>query len=273
MYSMLEILRITSFSFRDIIDIALVAFISYRILLLIKGTRGVQMMIGIIMLLLFFWVTRYYNLAAVEWLLSNILTYLFFAVIVLYQTELRMVLTRIGVFSFWGRQRRVQTPGGIEEIVQTASSLAFQKTGLLIIVEREIGLRNYAEGGITIDAVITYDLLMTIFFHNTPLHDGAVIVRKNRIVAAGCFLQLTIDPYLSQELGTRHRAAIGITEETDAVAVVVSEETGTISVAIDGKISRNLSGDELRNTLAAALAGRKISEEINLKEQERQGAA
>lgn len=268
MVSILDFLRITSFSFRDLLDIALVAFISYRVLLLMKGTRGAQMTIGIITLLLFSWVTRYYNLAAVAWLLSNVLTYIFFAIIVLYQTELRMVLTRIGIFSIFGRRSREQKQDGVEEIVQAASSMASQKIGALIIVEREIGIRTYAVGGITIDGAITYDLLVTIFFHDTPLHDGAVIVRKNRIVAAGCFLPLTSDPHLSQELGTRHRAAIGITEDTDAVAVVVSEETGTISLAIDGKITRNHSGDELRNVLRAALAGREIQKTTDLQARE-----
>jgi len=263
MDSIFELLRITSFSFRDLIDVALVAFIFYRFLLLMKGTRGMQMTFGIIALFLFFWITRFYNLAAVQWLLSNVLTYIFFAVIVLYQTELRMVLTRIGVFYIWGGRNRAHAQYGVDEIVQAASTLASRKIGALIIVEREVGLRNYAESGVTLDAAITYALLVTIFFPKTPLHDGAVIVRKNRIVAAGCFLPLTLDPHLSQELGTRHRAGIGITEDTDAVAVIVSEETGTISLAMEGKITRNHSGDELRNALLAALTGSKVSEGID----------
>ena len=254
-------LQITSFSFRDLIDIALVAFVSYRFLLLLKGTRGVQMTLGIITLFLFFWLTRYYNLAASEWLLSNVLTYIFFAIIVLYQTEIRQVLMRIGVLSSLGRRSQAQMQDGVDEIVQAASTLASRKIGGLIIVERGVGLRNYAESGIALDAIITYDLLVTIFSPKTPLHDGAVIVQKNRIVAAGCFLPLTLDPHISQELGTRHRAGIGITEDTDAVAVIVSEEVGTISFAIEGKIIRNNSGDDLRNALRTALAGRKISEE------------
>jgi len=260
---MLEFLQITSFSFRDLIDIALITFIFYRFLLLMKGTRGVQMTLGIITLFLFFWVTRFYNLAATEWFLSNVLAYIFFAIIVLYQTEIRMGLTRIGVFSIGGRRSRSQTQDGVDEIVQAASTLASRKIGALIIVEREVGLRNYAESGIALDAITSYGLLVTIFSPNTPLHDGAAIVRKNRIVAAGCFLPLTLDPHLSAELGTRHRAGIGITEDTDAVSVIVSEETGTISLAISGEITRNYSGDELRNALRAALAGRKVSEETD----------
>jgi diadenylate cyclase len=271
MDSMLEFLQITSFSFRDLIDIALVTFIFYRFLLLMKGTRGAQMTLGIIMLLLFFRVTRFYNLAAIEWLLSNVLTYIFFAIIVLYQTELRMALTRIGVFSIWGTRGR-QTQDGVDEIVQAASTLASRKIGALIIVEREVGLRNYAETGTALDAVITYDLLVTIFFPKAPLHDGAAIVRKNRIVAAGCLLPLTLDPHLSQELGTRHRAGIGITEDTDAVSVIVSEETGTISLAMGGEMTRNHSGDELRNALKAALARRRISDESDRRAREGQEA-
>jgi diadenylate cyclase len=270
MNSTLGFLQVTSFSIRDLIDISLVTFIFYRFLLLMKGTRGAQMTLGIIMLLMFFWVTRFYNLATIEWLLSNILTYIFFAIIVLYQTELRMALTRLGVFSIWGGRNRAQTHDGVDEIVQAASTMASRKIGALIVLERDVGLRNYAESGVSLDAVISYGLLVTIFFPKTPLHDGAVIVRKNRIVAAGCFLPLTLDPHLSQELGTRHRAGIGITEETDAVAVIVSEETGTISLTIGGNATRNYSGDELRNTLRTALSRRRDSEKPGVETREGQ---
>jgi diadenylate cyclase len=248
MDSFLGFFQFSSFSIRDLIDIALVAFIIYRFLLLMKGTRGVQMTLGIVMLLLFYWATRFYHLAAVDWLLTNILTYIFFAMIVLYQNEIRRALTGLGIISIWGHTRR-QTKNGLDEIAQACTTLASKKIGALIILEREIGLRNYVESGIAMDAIITYDLLVTIFSPNTPLHDGAVIVHKNRILAAGCFLPLTMDPHLSQELGTRHRAAIGITEETDAIAVIVSEETGTISLAVGGKILRNYTGESLRTAL------------------------
>ncbi|NLV30396.1 MAG: TIGR00159 family protein [Acidobacteria bacterium] len=245
----------TPVSVRDLVDVALVAYILYRFLLLMKGTRGVQMTFGIVVLLGFYWVIRFYNLTAVEWLLSNILTYIVFAIIVLYQSEIRRALAGIGKTSIWGRNRD-RGGSGFDEIVQASTNLASRRIGALIIIEREIGLRNYVESGITLDAVITYDLLVTIFNPNTPLHDGAVIVQKNRILAAGCFLPLTLDPHLSNELGTRHRAAIGITEETDAVAVVVSEETGTISLAIGGNITRNYDGPGLRAALSAAVEGK-----------------
>ena len=257
MDSVLGFFQFTQFSVRDFIDIALVAFIIYRFLLLMRGTRGVPMTLGIVVLILFFWITRFYQLTAVQWLLSNILTYIVFAIIVLYQHEIRRGLAGIGQTSILGRTRH-RADDGFEEIILAATTLASKKIGALIVLERDIGLKNYAESGIALDAVLTYDLLVTIFIPYTPLHDGAVIVQRNRIIAAGCFLPLTLDPYLSQELGTRHRAAIGITEETDAIAIIVSEETGTISLATGGKITRSLDAATLRITLKNAVEGRAI---------------
>jgi len=233
---------------RDFIDIALVAYIIYRFLLLIRGTRGVQMTFGIVVLLLVYWVSRYLGLATIQWLLSNALTYIVFAIIVIFQSEIRRGLAGIGQTPTLGRQNRYRSEV-YEEITQAATTLASRKIGALIVIERDIGLKNYVENGIVLDAVLAFDLLVTIFNPNTPLHDGAVIVQNNRIAAAACFLPLTLDPYHSKELGTRHRAAIGITEENDAVAVIVSEETGVISMAIDGKITRNLDGVTLRASL------------------------
>lgn len=251
-----DFFRATQIGIRDVIDISLVAYIVYRFLLLMRGTRGAQMTFGIVVLLMFYWVTRFYRLSAVQWLLTNLLTYIVFAVIVLYQNEIRRGLTGLGSTSMLGRHKRATGRESFEEIILAATTLASKKIGALVVVERDIGLRNYAESGIALDAVLTYDLLVTIFSPNTPLHDGAVIVQQNRIIAAGCFLPLTLDPYLSKELGTRHRAAIGITEETDAVAVIVSEETGIISAAIGGKITRNLDGTALRTILETAMEGR-----------------
>jgi diadenylate cyclase len=224
--------------------------------LLVRGTRGAQMTLGMVVLLLFYYVTRAYHLSTVQWLLTNLLTYIVIAIIVLYQSEIRRGLAGIGKNPLLGRHRRREGKEGFEEIILAATTLASKKIGALIVVERDIGLRNYTESGIALDAVLTYDLLVTIFSPNTPLHDGAVIVQQNRIIAAGCFLPLTLDPHLSKELGTRHRAAIGITEETDAVTVIVSEETGIISAAMGGKITRNLDGTGLRAILHAAMEGR-----------------
>ncbi len=263
MESLVDLFRSFPLTIRDLIDIALVSFIIYRFLLLMRGTRGAQMTFGIVVLLLFYYVTRYYRLSAVQWLLSNLLTYIVFAVIVLYQNEIRRALAGLGRARLFGRTRS-PTKEGFEEIIHAATTLASKKIGALVVVEREIGLRNYAESGIALDAVLTYDLLVTIFSPNTPLHDGAVIIQQNRIIAAGCFLPLTLDPYLSKELGTRHRAAIGVTEETDAVAVIVSEETGIISAAVGGKITRSLDGTGLRAILQSTMERRsaRVPEEV-----------
>lgn len=241
---------------RDAIDILLVAFLVYRMLLLLRGTRGAQMTFGLLVLLSFYALTRYYHLRTLEWLFNNLFTYVVFTIIVLYQNEIRRGLAGIGKTSWFSGKRRLPGKEDFEEIILAATTLASKKIGALIVVERDIGLKNYAESGIALDAIPTYDLLVTIFSPNTPLHDGAVIVQQQRIIAAGCFLPLTLDPHLSKELGTRHRAAIGITEETDAVAIIVSEETGTISAAVEGKIMRNLDGTGLRTLLVSAMQGK-----------------
>jgi diadenylate cyclase len=230
---------------RDIIEIFLIGVVIYQFLLLIKGTRGWQITLGVVALVLFYYLTRLFELRTVEWFLANFFTYFVFALIVIFQSELRRGLAKLGrgrFLSWFSNQPRRNI---LDEIVLAATTLSSQKTGGLIVLEREIGLRNYIESGIKLDAYLTYDLLVTIFNPNTPLHDGSVIIHEERIAAAGCFLPLTLDPYLSKELGTRHRAAIGITEETDAVAVVISEETGAISVVCDREITRNLDSNRL----------------------------
>jgi diadenylate cyclase len=267
----LEFFRFNSFSVRDAVDILIVAYLIYRFLLLLKGTRGAQMTLGIVILLLLYWVTRYFRLVAVQWLFMNLLTYVVFGIIVLYQNEIRRALAGIGRNPLAGHQWRSGGSQSYEEIVLAATTLASRKIGALVVVERDIGLRNYAESGIALDAVLTYDLLVTIFSPHTPLHDGAVIVQRNRVIAAGCFLPLTLDPYLSKELGTRHRAAIGITEETDAIAVIVSEESGIISAALGGRIARNLDGSALRNLLekSASLRPSQVQEAIDERQEVR----
>ena len=237
------------FGLRDAIDILVVAFIIYHALLLVKGTRGWQMTLGIVSLVFFYYLTQMLQFRAVEWLLANFFTYFIFALIVIFQSELRRALAEIGKGPFFQRFRGRQNNPQHEAIALAASSLSEQNLGSLIVLEGEIGLRNYVEKGVQIDAVLTYDLLVSIFNPKSPLHDGAVIVQGGRISAAGCFLPITHDPKISRELGTRHRAAIGITEETDAVAIVVSEETGSISVVMRGKMVRNLDTDSLVRTL------------------------
>jgi diadenylate cyclase len=197
-----------------------------------------------------FYGSRWSHLETVHWLVRSMFGYIVFAVIVLFQSDIRRALAHFGrapFFQYFAKTAAVEE--SIEEIVVAASMLSSQRIGAIIAVERQIGLRNYIEGGIRLDALLTYDLLQSIFLPASPLHDGAVIVQEDRVAAAACFLPLTVNPKLSKELGSRHRAAIGLTEENDSVAVVVSEETGSISLVVDGQIERGLDADVLRARL------------------------
>jgi len=236
-------------TWRDAVDIAIVALIIYYILALIRGTRAMQISIGLMLLGSTTFVARAFDLPALEAISRQILFYLPFAIIVLFQQEIRRALTRFGRNPLWGIAKQQKVAAAFGDIVLAATTLSSRRIGALIVIERLQGLRNYIENGIALDSIVSYDLLINIFTPDTPLHDGAVIVQDDRIAAAACFLPLTPNPELSKEFGTRHRAALGITEETDAVAVVVSEETGIISVAFDGELIRDLDGKSLRNVL------------------------
>jgi diadenylate cyclase len=215
------------------------------------------MAVGSLLIVAMFYVSRLAPLQTLNWMIRNVLVYVAFAAIVIFQSDIRRALAHFGrapFFRYFMRQEaRFET---IEEVVVAAGMLASQKTGAIIAIEREIGLRNYIESGIPIDAEITYDLLVTIFQPGSPLHDGAVVLQENRVAAAACFLPLTVNPKLSRDLGTRHRAAIGLTEENDALAVVVSEERGQIALAIDGGLERDLTVDQLRDRLQTLLVQR-----------------
>lgn len=239
---------------RDIVDILVIAFIIYHALLLVKGTRGWQMTLGIIALGSFYYLIQFFQLRTVQALFSAFFTVFIFALIVIFQSEIRRGLAQLGGGGFFSRLTGRTSQEQFEEIVLAATTLSSQRIGGLVVIEGDIGLKNYIESGIKLDAFSTYDLLLTIFNPRSSLHDGAVIVQGERIAAAGCFLPLTLDPYLSKELGTRHRAAIGITEETDAIAVVISEETGKISAVLGGEITRSLDGPRLLRFLQKTLA-------------------
>ena len=242
----------------DLLDIAIVSFIFYEFLKLIRGTRAVQMAAGSLLIVGLFYLSRLVPLQTVNWMIRNMLVYLAFAAIVIFQSDIRRALAHFGqapFFRYFNRQEAANET--IEELVVAATMLSSQRTGAIIAIEREIGLRNYIESGIPIDATLTYDLLVTIFQTGSPLHDGAVIVQEDRIAAAACFLPLSVNPRVSRELGTRHRAAIGLTEENDAVAVVVSEETGRISIATEGQISRGFTAETLRARLTQLVLQRK----------------
>lgn len=236
----------------SIIDILLVAVIIYEFLALIKGTRAALMLIGVGALALAFYFSRLGELTTLNWLISTLLPYTVFALIVVFAGEIRQALARLGRKLTFSRAAASEADA-YDDIVLAANLFSQNQTGALIIIEREIGLRTYIESGVPLDAHISYDLLATIFRPSAPLHDGAVIVQRGRIAAAACFLPLSMNPVLSTQLGTRHRAGIGVTEETDAIAVIVSEETGAISLAIGGKIERDLTVEQLRERLGGLL--------------------
>jgi diadenylate cyclase len=241
-------------SWWDVADILIVSLLIYQALKLIRGTRAMQMAIGSLFVLLLLYASQHVPLQTVNWLIRNLLTYAVIAVIVLFQSDIRRALSHLGSAPFFrwvGRSEQVAET--IEEIVTAADLLAKADVGAIIVFEREIGLRNYVESGIPIDAVVSYDLLTTIFQQETPLHDGAVIISENRIAAAACFLPLTVNPKLERDLGTRHRAAIGLTEESDAIAIVISEERGEISLALQGRIERRLAPEDLRARLQSLI--------------------
>src|SRR5512132_3172885 len=255
---LLQLLRRASISGWDLLDIAVVAVLIYELLLLIRGTRAMQMALSGAFLIGLFFLSEWLDLETVNWLIRNLATYMVFAVIVLFQADIRRALAHFGRAQFFKYFERASSDDEtLEELVVAATTLATRRVGAIIVIERQIGLRNYIEGGIPLDATVTYDLLASIFNTGSPLHDGAVIVQGDRIAAAACFLPLSVNPRVSRDLGTRHRAALGLTEENDAVALVVSEERGMISLAIGGYLERDLSADALRIRLRSLLGVRR----------------
>ena len=260
-----------SIGWKDLVDVGLVAFLVYEVLRLIRGTRAVQMAAGLIAIALLYQLSRWFGLDTVEWVLRNAVVYLGFGIIVLFQRELRAALLHFGKnfrvpFDQFRRRGKAHEHSWYDDVVQAAMDLSAGKIGALMVLERDVGLKTYIESGIRMEARLTYELLVTIFNTNTPLHDGAAIISQNRVAAASCFLPLTQDPRISRELGTRHRAAIGITEDTDACAVVVSEETGQVSFAIGGRMTRNLDGPRLRRLILHAMEPWHTDEEADAHE-------
>ena len=241
-------LRRPAIGWWDLADILVVSFLIYEGLKLIRGTRAVQMALGGGVLVALFYGSRWGHLETVNWLIRTLFGYVVFAVIVLFQG-------RAPFFRYFAKAESAEE--SIEELIVAANMLSTQRIGAIIALERQIGLRNYIEGGIPLDAVLSYDLLLSIFQPTSPLHDGAVIVQDDRVAAAACFLPLTVKPKLSKELGSRHRAAIGLTEENDSVAIVISEETGAISLVADGQIERGLDADSLRVRLQSLVLQRR----------------
>src|ERR1700680_977205 len=235
-----------------VLDILLVAVVIYEVLVMIRGTRAAPMLAGLAAVAVAFYLARIGQLVTLNWLVSHLLPYVVFALIVVFQSEIRHMLSGVGRRVSFLRGSAVEGDS-YDDIVLAANLFSQHQTGALIVIEREIGLRTHIESGVPLDARLSSYLLAPILRPSAPLHDGAVIVQKDRIAAAACFLPLSMNPLLSTQLGTRHRAGIGITEETDAIAVICSEETGAISLAIGGKIERDLTVEQLRERLGGEL--------------------
>ena len=241
------------FGWNDLIEVTIITYLFYRLLLLLRRTQAMRMVWGLVVLGLFGMFANLVGFQTLDWLLSNVYAYIVIAIIVLFQNEIRRLLTQLGRTAYFRSMRRgVIDP--IDEIVTAAVGMGANHHGAIIVFEREMSLSQYAEGGIALDATASYDLCVSIFNPGAPLHDGAVIMRQGRVAAAACFLPLTRNPQLSRELGSRHRAAIGISEETDCVALVVSEETGNISIVFDGQLSRGLDPVALAERLRELLS-------------------
>ncbi|MGO9607154.1 MAG: diadenylate cyclase CdaA [Candidatus Binataceae bacterium] len=232
---------------QDILDVLIVAYVIYRISLLIRGTRSVQMVVGLVIVGVAFIASQVLGLFTVNWLLNNFLGSLFVILVVIFQADIRRALTRVGAQSFFGP--RTPSASAAEEIATAVAWLAARRIGALIVIEQDDGLNEFVESGRLVYARVSPELLETIFMRGSPLHDGAVIIKGDQILAAACLLPLSADPNVSLALGTRHRAAIGMTEDSDAVVVVVSEEDGTISVARGGQLERDLNPTEVMLTL------------------------
>lgn len=237
-----------------VIDILIVAFLLYQLVALVRSTRASQVLLGIGLMVLLYYAARWWQLHTLHWLLTTLLPYLVFAIIVIFQAEIRQGLARLGRNPLLPRFSRLSRGFSYDDILLAVSLFSSQKIGALMVLERDISLRSYIDSGIGLDAQLSYDLLVTIFRPGAPLHDGAVIVQKERLAAAACFLPLSVNPALSTQVGTRHRAALGVTEETDAVAVAVSEQTGSVSLAVSGAIEQNISLERLRARLSELFA-------------------
>lgn len=243
-------------SVRNVIDIAFVFIIVYVVLRLLRGTRAVPTIVGLVLLFLLYWLSISQDLATLEFVLRYAVVYVGFAIIVLFQSEIRQALIYFANrlrFPILRRQRGQFGGSVYDEIVLAVTTLSSEKTGALIVIERNVGLRNFIDAGVQLDATIGYDLLVTIFNPATPLHDGAVIIQNERLAAASVFLPLTKNPEISREMGTRHRAAIGITEGSDAISIVVSEETGLITYVEAGLVNRKVDPTSLRKLLLEAM--------------------
>ncbi|MFD1737588.1 diadenylate cyclase CdaA [Bacillus salitolerans] len=240
----------------NIIDILLVWYVIYKLIMVIRGTKAVQILTGIIVIVIVRILSSFLGLNTLQWLMDQALTWGFLAIIIIFQPELRRALEQLGrgrLFARTSGQEEEEQSNRVEAIVKSTSYMAKRRIGALISIERETGMGDYIETGIPLQAKVTSELLINIFIPNTPLHDGAVIIQKNQVSAAACYLPLSESPFISKELGTRHRAALGISEVTDSITIVVSEETGSISLTRNGELHRDLTQDSLKEMLSKEL--------------------
>ncbi|NLH49146.1 MAG: TIGR00159 family protein [Myxococcales bacterium] len=244
-----ETLRSTFFeiNFIDLLDIFLVALVIYRILLMIRGTRALQILVGLGVIFFVYALSDVMGLYTLHWMLSTFLGSLILMIVVLFQTEIRRGLAKFARNPFAAPP--AEESEYVEELVRSTTALTNRRIGALIVLERETGLNEYIEEGIQLDAAISRELIVSIFLPSSPIHDGAVIIRKGRIVAAGCFFPLATEVELDKDMGTRHRAGIGVSQETDAIVLIVSEERAQVSMAIEGRITSNLSAEQLTDLL------------------------
>jgi diadenylate cyclase len=239
----------TQIRWQDFLDIGIIACGVYWIIHLIRGTRAVQMLIGLVVVFGAYLGSQALELYTLNWVLDNFLSSVLLVIVVLFQNDIRRALTEVGRGSLFGVRERAMYGQVLEELVKAAMFLAQRRIGALIVLEREVGLNEYIEGGVPIDARVSKELLCGIFAPSSPVHDGAVVIQDGRLAAAGCFLPLTLDPNVSKSLGTRHRAALGLSEETDAVIIVVSEEEGAMALVREGRITPNLTAEALLGAL------------------------
>lgn len=245
---------LTQLRWQDAVDIALIASVVYWLSLLIRGTRAVQMLGGLVVLFAIYLFSQVFELYTLNWVLDNFLSSILLVIVVLFQNDIRRALTEVGRGSFWGGKERTASGPLVEELTKAVIRLAGRRVGALIVVAREVGLNEYIRTGVPLHAEVRKELIESIFLPGAPLHDGALIIQQGQIVAAGCILPLTSNPNVRQHFGTRHRAAMGLTEETDAIVVVVSEEEGTISLVREGRMTRVLDADAVRDALQPLFA-------------------
>lgn len=249
---MLEIF--TQLRWQDLLDIAIIAFIVYRLIAMMRGTRAMQMIIGLVIVLMFYVGSQWLGLFTLNWILDNFLGSIILVVIVVFQSDIRRALTQVGTTPLFGGADRLERGQALEEITKAAVAMASKRIGALIVLEREVGLNDYIEVGTPLDARVTAELVESVFLPRSPIHDGALVIRNGRIAAARCILPLSEDSRLGRDFGTRHRAAVGLAEGTDAVVIVVSEEKGQASLVVAGKVTRDIDALELRAALERLLS-------------------